>query len=584
MSKRKLVSLLMALFLVISIFASCTPSTDSPSTSSESTASSQSSTSDSTEEESSEASEAAGTNERTPAKISMLRMNPATTTIDPWYDTAVGKALQELTNVELDIEFLVGSDQRQKASLLIAAGEYPDIIHTGDTSGDLYAAAALIPLDNYIETLPNLSAAYSETLRKLSTQEDGHIYWLGQHATENAVYPNAGYYLSMDLLKQNDYPVVTDFEEWQNLIIDYVKNNPETNGQPTIGISVPTDAWRASAIQYGGSRFLVGYQNDGLTVVDPDTLEAKIIMDQDFQKEFMHMLFRLWNEGVADPEMFMQTDEQYLAKVASGRVVGLYDQRGFLINGLDALEQNSPENMLVAFPVVLPGITTERYRGPRTFAGGMGLAISVSAKDPDRVAQFLDDLASEEAQILLRWGIEGEDYSVAADGTLEKSAEQWADYAVAENRQVRGIKQMEWFHLYPDLELLPNSKTMTNPENTDAYVQNVYKDYELDFLSNYADRGYTSFVSWFNPSYDSLYEPGWSIRQRIDTQDPRKIAGETALEITLEYAPKLVQAGTEENFDAIWDQFAAELAELPLREYEELATQMIKESAPLYQS
>ena len=77
--------------------------------------------------------------------------------------------------------------------------------------------------------------------------------------------------------------------------------------------------------------------------------------------------------------------------------------------------------MLVAFPVVLEGVTTERYRGPRNFTGGSGFGISVSCKDPDRAFQFLDDLASEDCQIVLRWGVEGTDYSVGEDGASGSS-------------------------------------------------------------------------------------------------------------------------------------------------------------------
>ena len=67
----------------------------------------------------------------------------------------------------------------------------------------------------------------------------------------------------------------------------------------------------------------------------------------------------------------------------------------------------------------------------------------------------------------------------------------------------------------------------------------------------------------------------------IDTTDPRKIAGETALEITLEYVPKLAQCKPEE-FDNVWNEFVGKLADLPLREYEALATEMLRAGAENY--
>ena len=565
MTAKKSIALLIALAMAVAMLAGCSSGTPTDANDPASAG---------------DGSAAATGDERTPATFSLLQMAAATSTVDPWIDTPVGQYLQEKTNVELEIEFLVGSDVRQKASLLIAAGEYPDLLTTSDASGDLKAAGAFVPLNDYIANSTNIKNCYTESQIKLMTQEDGNIYWFGNHASENAVYPTAGYYLNMDLLAQAGYPQVTTFEQWQQLIIDYVEANPTYKGQSTIGITEPTEAWRASAVQYGGSRFLAGYPNDGLTVIDQETLEAKVVMTQDFQKEFCRMLNKMWNLGIADPEMFMQTDEQLQSKIGSGRVAGMYDQRSMISVGLDALEANDPSRMLVAFPVTFEGVETERYRGARTFQPGFGIGISVTCEDPDRAFQFLDDLASEECQTVLRWGIEGTDWSYGEDGSLVKTADQWAQYNDVYYKQEQGIEQMGWFYFWPGLEAFPTSGTIASPSNTPEYAQQAYEDYELEFLSHYDAQ---TFCDWFNPSYDATYEPGYSIRQRIDTSDPRKIAGETALTITLEYVPKLAQCAPE-DFDAVWDEFVGKLADLPLAEYEQLVTQMAQESAPNYQN
>ena len=565
MTAKKSIALLIALAMAVAMLAGCSSGTPTDANDPASAG---------------DGSAAATGDERTPATFSLLQMAAATSTVDPWIDTPVGQYLQEKTNVELEIEFLVGSDVRQKASLLIAAGEYPDLLTTSDASGDLKAAGAFVPLNDYIANSTNIKNCYTESQIKLMTQEDGNIYWFGNHASENAVYPTAGYYLNMDLLAQAGYPQVTTFEQWQQLIIDYVEANPTYKGQSTIGITEPTEAWRASAVQYGGSRFLAGYPNDGLTVIDQETLEAKVVMTQDFQKEFCRMLNKMWNLGIADPEMFMQTDEQLQSKIGSGRVAGMYDQRSMISVGLDALEANDPSRMLVAFPVTFEGVETERYRGARTFQPGFGIGISVTCEDPDRAFQFLDDLASEECQTVLRWGIEGTDWSYGEDGSLVKTEEQWAQYNDVYYKQEQGIEQMGWFYFWPGLEAFPTSGTIASPSNTPEYAQQAYEDYELEFLSHYDAQ---TFCDWFNPSYDATYEPGYSIRQRIDTSDPRKIAGETALTITLEYVPKLAQCAPE-DFDAVWDEFVGKLADLPLAEYEQLVTQMAQESAPNYQN
>ena len=179
---------------------------------------------------------------------------------------------------------------------------------------------------------------------------------------------------------------------------------------------------------------------------------------------------------------------------------------------------------------------------------------------------------------MLRWGVEGTDYSVGEDGALVKTDDQWKQYNDINYKQSSGIEQMSWFYFRPGLEALPTSGTILSPSNTAEFASVAYEDYEKEFLTHYNAK---TFCDWFNPSYDAMYEPGYSIRQRIDTTDPRKIAGETALEITLEYVPKLAQCKPEE-FDNVWNEFVGKLADLPLREYEALATEMLQAGAENY--
>ncbi|MDR3085428.1 MAG: hypothetical protein LBU47_03840, partial [Christensenellaceae bacterium] len=137
--KRKLVAYLLAglmLALALSACSSPTPAaTQSPAQSAETT------------EAPAAATEEPAGPERTPVSLTLLHAGAATSTIDQWHDTPAGKALAELTKVDLSIEYLVGIDVRQKSSLLIASGQDPDLINSGDASGDYYAAGALVPLD-----------------------------------------------------------------------------------------------------------------------------------------------------------------------------------------------------------------------------------------------------------------------------------------------------------------------------------------------------------------------------------------------------------------------------------------------------
>ena len=280
----------------------------------------------------------------------------------PASDTAVGKKIAELTGVELSIEYLVGQDIMTKANMMVAGGVYPDLIYAGDNSGIFIAGEALIPLEDLIEEYgPNIKKIYRPKELELAALQNGHIYVIptNRPSVEN-LYPAAGYYLGYDVLREAGFPIVKDIKQYKEIITDYIAKHPTFNGQPTIGFTLPTDGSRASALEYGGARFLSGFPNDGVTQVNQETLEANIVMLQPSMKEFLRFCNEMWNAGIMDPETFMQKDDEYLAKIASGRVVGLYDQRWAVEPGLAALEKaGMDERNLVAFPVVMEGVEKE---------------------------------------------------------------------------------------------------------------------------------------------------------------------------------------------------------------------------------
>ena len=84
----------------------------------------------------------------------------------------VAKKITELTGVTLKFEHPVAGDT-QAVPLMIASGEYPDLIYAkGDTS-KLIDAGAIIKLDDYFEKSgDNLKALYGDQLNRLRYSSD----------------------------------------------------------------------------------------------------------------------------------------------------------------------------------------------------------------------------------------------------------------------------------------------------------------------------------------------------------------------------------------------------------------------------
>jgi len=503
----------------------------------------------------------------------------------PAPDTPVGKMIQEITGTKIVVEYLVGQDIMTKANLMVAGGVYPDVVHAGDNAGIFISADAFIPLDGLIDQYgPNIKKIYRPKELELAALNNGAIFIIPTNRpTVDNLYPAAGYYLGYDILRENDYPRVTHINQYRDLIVDYCTKNPTYEGQPTIGFTLPTDGARASAMEFGGARFLSGFPNDGVTQVNQDTLQANIVMLQPSMKEFLRFCNEMWNLGFMDRETFMQKDDEYLAKIASGRVVGVYDQRWALQDGLFALESTGKDDrQLVAFPVVMEGVTKEYYRGPYAMAV-QGVSITTSAKDPEGIMRFLNRIAEDDIQKLMAWGIEGEDYYL--DGSnFARTPEQWATSFDADLRRARGFGTFTGF--LPRYEQTTDETygkfddgNWVNSNLHPDYMELRYKPYEKHILEMYNAK---TLNDWFNPAYPARYQPGWSVRQQMPQDSDEFIAVNKALETAREWNAIIIQAPTA-DLDRLWDEYQALLLSIPgLTSYEEKATELIRESAQYY--
>ena len=518
-----------------------------------------------------------------PKEITMFVGTPLSATIPAW-DTPVGKKIQELTGVRLNVEYLVGTDVMTKANLMTASGVYPDLVYAGETAGVFIAANAFIPMDDLISKYGgNIKKIYRPKELEMSKAQNGKIYVLSNNRPSlDNLYPAAGFYMNYAVLKEAGYPVVKSLSQYGTLIKDYMARHPKYGDADTIGFTLPTDGYRVTALQYGAARFLGGYPNDGVTAVDQKTLEAQLVMKMSVSKAFVQFMNDMWNSGCMDKETFMQKDDQYLAKIGSGRLLGIYDQRWAVINGLAALEKSEKyDRTLVAFPVVADGVKQEYYRGPYAFAV-QGVSITTACKNPEGVFRFLDRICADDIQKLNNWGIEGVDYSLDK-GKFTRTEKQWRNSFEEDYKKSSGIEQFNFLPRYERTDDVKYGKfadgNWVNPALNQEYNNLRYKPFEKEILQSYKVK---TLCDFFAPAYPARYQPGWAARQQLPQDSVEFIASNKALDLATEYFPKMTMASPSQ-VDALWNEYQAKLNAIPgLAEYEKKITEIIKTSAQFY--
>lgn len=337
---------------------------------------------------------------------------------DTWTDP-VAQMITEKTGVTLKMDYPADSNDN-RIELMVATGEYPDFVFAKDSVSTLIRNNALIDMSDLIDEYgPNIKKLYGDEYENLRySSEDPSIYQLCSDKVQEETLETSGTaQLQWAVLQENQYRVPYTLEEYTQMIRDYMEKYPMINGKPAIGISIVCSDWHWYTMLSNPSGYMNGSADNGQWIVDDEKQEVYYKHAADGQKEYYKWLNEMYNEGILDPEFATQTHEDFVLKVAEGRVLGLLDEEWDYTGAEISLRADGQEEHTYAgLPVTIDRSVKCPSLKQQNLAVGWGIGITKSCKDPVRAVRFLDWLCSDEAQILLNWGIEGVDYYYDENG------------------------------------------------------------------------------------------------------------------------------------------------------------------------
>lgn len=337
---------------------------------------------------------------------------------DTWTDP-VAQMITEKTGVTLKMDYPADSNDN-RIELMVATGEYPDFVFAKGSVSTLIRNDALIDMSDLIDEYgPNIKKLYGDEYENLRySSEDPSIYQLCSDKVQEETLETSGTaQLQWAVLQENQYRVPYTLEEYTQMIRDYMEKYPMINGKPAIGISIVCSDWHWYTMLSNPSGYMNGSADNGQWIVDDEKQEVYYKHAADGQKEYYKWLNEMYNEGILDPEFATQTHEDFVLKVAEGRVLGLLDEEWDYTGAEISLRADGQEEHTYAgLPVTIDRSVKCPSLKQQNLAVGWGIGITKSCKDPVRAVRFLDWLCSDEAQILLNWGIEDVDYYYDENG------------------------------------------------------------------------------------------------------------------------------------------------------------------------
>ena len=492
------------------------------------------------------------------------------------WDNPVAKAITEATGVTLDVTYPVASqgDAKEDVALMIANDEYPDMIYAKGAATDLYQAGALIDMTDLIEKYgPNIKKMYGAEMEKLKwSQDDPGIYQLSYSGVNQKTLTTGGScQIQWAALKENDYKYPKTLDEYEKMIKSYLAAHPKTeDGLDMIGITMSASDWHWM-ITLGNPAGLIAdaSPDNGQWIIDDEyNVHYKHVTDE--EKEYFKWLCRMYNEGILDPNFATQTDDDYIAKVASGRVVAITDAEWHYSQCEATLVADGKvDQTYVGLPVTLREDQVEKallYQGTTV---GWGIGITKSCEDPVRAIKFLDYLCSDEGQILYHWGIEGENYFLDDNGqpyrTDEEVAKSQSDPDYAKNT---GIDNYTGFPIYGT-----GSYSEDGFPYTPTTKESVIANYNTAEKEGCEAMGFEMLTDMFAQpeEFDLLpYSALWAYQQPQELAEKQTILDEIAW-------PGLVKCvtGTEDEFDGNWETMVNDLTNNGLADAEEAMTEFL---------
>ncbi|WP_425262319.1 sugar ABC transporter substrate-binding protein [Paenibacillus pectinilyticus] len=503
-----------------------------------------------------------GSQTATPAATKSDAIKPVTLSMfidspyqQPTPDNKIYKMIKDKTGVSLKMEFLVG-DLQQKLGVMIAGGDYSDIMTGNDK---LIAAGAFVPLEDLLDKYaPNLKKHYASVWNQIKDPASGHIYVLpnfnvfsGQF--NETTYEGPGFYLQKDVLKEMGYPTPKTLDDYFDIIAKYKAKHPDMIGFETLNFD-----WRTFPLQ-NPPEHLAGHPNDGGVIVENG--KAQIFADKDIAKNYYKKLNDVNAQGLMDREALVQNYDQYLAKIASGRVIGMFDQHWNFGDGENSLKsQNKIGSTYVGFPLLYPG-AQEYYRDRPALNINRGYGISTKAKDPVQIIKFLDSLMTEEWQKTLQWGIQGEDYEVK-DGKFYRTPEQRAK--ADDNTWKLANKAEAFFFNSPKMQGTYSDGNATDPGTQPQEFFDSLKPQDQEVLKAYNHKTWAEFFK--TPVDNPIYYPAWSI-DLVDGS-PAKVAQTKLNDLSVKYLPKAILAKPD-DFEGVWKEYTEQISKNNMKAYED---------------
>ena len=498
-----------------------------------------------------------------PLTVTMFVGNPLD---QPTSDNKIYKKIEDELGIKFEFEFLAG-DLDETIGTKLMGEDYPDLFDGANSAEKLINAGALINLLPYIteEKTPNLYAhvqkVYDDVVTKDENGEDALYiipnYGINYNEIITLECNGPAFFLQKQVLEWAGYPQIKTLDQYFDVIEKFIAANPTNeNGAAYEGFAILCEGWRHFCL-INPVQHLMGQPNEGEVFINRETAEVETFINKDYAKPYYKKLNEMFNKGLINKDTFVMNYDQYIAKLSSGTVLGMFDQTWDFGTATAALtDAKMYKNTYIALPLVYDeayglGTIPEQYLNGAVPNKDRGAGISVNCEYPERMIQLYETLLSDEWQKILQWGIEGEDYYVE-NGRMLMTQEQYENRANAAWKNANQAFAI-WESLPKKQGTMDDGNAWAPDQQAEIFKALKLNEYDQAFLGAY---GYSRPADFFNPPCELA---PWGEAWQID-KSPIQDDYDDFLLIQDQDLPKIIMSADDAEFEANWTAFVDRIA------------------------
>ncbi|MFD1956373.1 sugar ABC transporter substrate-binding protein [Paenibacillus thailandensis] len=334
-----------------------------------------------------------------------------------WWNTDFGndvvtKKIKEDLNI--NIKFITGDDT--KLNTFFAGGDMPDLITTFDSNSPVVQKAATWALP-----LNDLAEKYDPYFNKVAAQDtmnwfklkDGKTYGYPDYSNTQADYDSGNipaktaFIIRKDVYEALGKPAMGTPEQFQSALKEIKERFP---------VLIP---FGFNAIGEGTGSLGDTLQDFiGVPLEDENGGFYNRNLDEDYLT-WVKTLNAAYRDGSISDDSFADDGTAFEEKVKAGKYATMLldgtPQQG---GNLQMFKTANPGKEYIAIDGPQSTVGNKPTLNQSGITGWMISFVTKSAKDPAKAIQIFTYLLSEEGQMLMNYGIEGETYQKNADGTV----------------------------------------------------------------------------------------------------------------------------------------------------------------------